>query len=159
MSDIDEVTVSAFVVKASGWMMLGLFVAASIAVVTTTAGESLPVKSQPGFIDAIFANRVTLAAGRIAVITGSAYLVASVGALLMRREFVIEFGPFKTASVDTQVSEMATALTSKEAEIASLEARVSSQAERIAELSIENDDSRQEMLAMARRIVNMEKDS
>ena len=49
-----------------------------------------PVPRNPGFLDSLFASGAVLAATRLAIIAAAAYVVASVAALVARRQWLAD---------------------------------------------------------------------
>lgn len=62
-----------------------------------------PVAESPGFIDTVLASRAVVAAIRLALIFAGAYVVISVVALIVRRQWLTRVGPVE---VSEQVSDI-----------------------------------------------------
>jgi len=60
-----------------------------------------PTPENPGFLDSVLASKAVVAAVRIAIIFGAAYVVISVVALIVRRRWLTRVGPVQ---VDEEVS-------------------------------------------------------
>ena len=61
---------------------------------------TLKAKSDPGFLDLIFANRTVLLFVRAALIMAAVYVLISVVALVVRRKWLIRAGPFEASEED-----------------------------------------------------------
>jgi hypothetical protein len=59
-----------------------------------------PTPSQPDFIDTVFASRAVVAAIRIAIVFAALFLVLSVAALIVRRQWLTRVGPVEVEKVE-----------------------------------------------------------
>jgi hypothetical protein len=62
-----------------------------------------PSPKDPGFVDGVLASGAVLAAIRLAIIAAAAYIVASIVALIARRQWLTRVGPVE---VSAQVSDL-----------------------------------------------------
>lgn len=62
-----------------------------------------PVAESPGFVDTVLASRAVVASVRLALIFASAFIVLSVVALIVRRQWLVKVGPVQ---VSEQVSDL-----------------------------------------------------
>ncbi len=75
--------------------VLGL---AGVWAIGDTVLSGSPVPRNPGFLDSLFASGAVLAATRLAIIAAAAYVVASVAALVARRQWLARVGPVEVSA-------------------------------------------------------------
>ena len=63
-----------------------------------------PKFSNPGFVDAVFDSRFAITCARLVLFVATIYLIVSMVALIVRRRWLVEAGPFKTSGVDEAVA-------------------------------------------------------
>jgi hypothetical protein len=83
--------------------MLVILFAAGIFAIGDAVFAPAPVAENPGFIDTVLASRAVVAALRLALIFASAFIVISVVALIVRRQWLVKVGPVQ---VSEQVSDL-----------------------------------------------------
>jgi hypothetical protein len=71
---------------------------ASVWAIGDAVVSSSPVPRDPGFLDSLFASGPVLAAARLAIIAAAAYVVASVAALVARRQWLARVGPVEVSA-------------------------------------------------------------
>jgi ABC-type multidrug transport system fused ATPase/permease subunit len=82
---------------------LVILFAAGIFAIGDAVFAPTPVAESPGFIDTVLASRAVVAALRLALIFASAFIVISVVALIVRRQWLVKVGPVQ---VSEQVSDL-----------------------------------------------------
>jgi hypothetical protein len=77
---------------------------ALVLVVTLGVGDAalapMPAPMQPDFIDTVLASRAVVVAIRIAIVFAALFLVLSVAALIVRRQWLTRVGPVEVEKVE-----------------------------------------------------------
>lgn len=104
---------------------LGVVGAAGLWAVVDAVLSGSPTPRDPGFVDSLLASSAVLAAARLAIIAAAAYIVASVGALAARRQWLARVGPLEVSAqaseLDAENAELREMLASGEARVEALE--------------------------------------
>ena len=74
-------------------LLIALATAAAIAFFLGSYPDEVPAKSDPGFIDNIFASRFVVFMARLALVALGAYVVLSMAALIWSRRWLSQVGP------------------------------------------------------------------
>lgn len=90
----------------------------ALAMVTVAGGWAVgdavlsgsPTSRSPSFVDSLLASSAVLAAARLAIIAAAAYVVASVAALVTRRQWPTRVGPVEVSAETSHLAAENTAL-------------------------------------------------